>query len=147
MPNFLGGGEEGGGGCICVKWVPFVKLAFSPGNRALLAAPTFGGSRVWLLQSAPKRANFFRHVADSQIRNEKGKQRKRKFSGRISHGQYGVIRADVQGQNFSQAIKILQKNKHFSADIHDQKARTSMPRGGFTKTTFRKTSKGVNRRG
>ena len=24
---------EGGGG-ICVKWVPFVKLAFSPGNRA-----------------------------------------------------------------------------------------------------------------
>ena len=29
-------GEKGGkgGGSICVKWVPFVKLAFSPGNRA-----------------------------------------------------------------------------------------------------------------
>ena len=26
--------REGGGGCICVKWVPFVKLAFSLGNRA-----------------------------------------------------------------------------------------------------------------
>ena len=24
----------GGGYCICVKWVPFVKLAVSPGNRA-----------------------------------------------------------------------------------------------------------------
>ena len=32
------------------------------------------------------------------------------------------------------------KNKHFGADVHDPKARTSMTRGGFKKTSVRKTS-------
>ena len=31
--------------CICVKWVPFVKLAFSPGNRAHF------GSKMGLLSA------------------------------------------------------------------------------------------------
>ena len=41
-----------------------------------------------------------------------------------------ISRRTSGGKNFGQALEILEKNKHFSADVHDPKARTSMtPRG------------------
>ena len=42
-----GGGSLGEGWGICVKWVPFVKLAFSPGSRAHF------GSKVGLFLAFP----------------------------------------------------------------------------------------------
>ena len=58
---------------------------------------------------------------------------KRKFLGRTSRGHPGVIRADIPAQNFGQGGQNPGKNKHFGADIHDPKARTSSALRGFQK--------------
>ena len=58
---------------------------------------------------------------------------KRKFSGRISRGHPGVIRADIPTQNFGQGSQNPEENKHFSADIHDPKVRTSTTLRDFQK--------------
>ena len=50
---------------------------------------------------------------------------KRKFSGRISSGHPGVIRADIPAQNFGQVPPSPGFVKHLATDIHDPKARTS----------------------
>ena len=44
-----------------------------------------------------------------------------------------ISRRTSGGKNFGQALEILEKNKHFGADIHDPKARTSMTRRGVEK--------------
>ena len=57
--------------------------------------------------------------------NEKAAQRV-SFWAAYPADVYADIPADVRGQNFGQALKILEKkNKHFGADVHDPKARTS----------------------
>ena len=56
---------------------------------------------------------------------------KRKFSGRISRGRPGVIRADLP-KLWSGPSKPW-KNKHLGADIHDPKARTSTTLRDFQK--------------
>ena len=58
---------------------------------------------------------------------------KRKFLGRTSCGHPGVIRADIPGKNFGQGGQNPGKNKHFGADIHDPKARTSTTLRDFQK--------------
>ena len=58
---------------------------------------------------------------------------KKKFSARISRGHPGVIRADIPAQNFGHGPPNPGKNKHFGADIHDPKARTSTTLRHFQK--------------
>ena len=58
---------------------------------------------------------------------------KRKFLGRTSRGHPGVIRADIPAQNFGQGGQNPGKNKHFGADIHDPKGRTSTTLRDFQK--------------
>ena len=53
--------------------------------------------------------------------------------GRISRGHPGVIRAEIPAQNFGQGPQNPGKNKHFGADIHDPKARTSTTLRDFQK--------------
>ena len=54
--------------------------------------------------------------------------------GRTSRGHPGVIRADIPAQNFGQGGQNPgTKNKHFGADIHDSKARTSTTLKDFQK--------------
>ena len=58
---------------------------------------------------------------------------KRKFSGRISRGHPGAIRADIPARNFGQGGQNPGKTSIFGADIHDPKARTSTTLRGFQK--------------
>ena len=68
---------------------------------------------------------------------------KRKFLGRISRGHPGVIRADIPAQNFGPGpSKSWKKNKHFGADVHDPKARTSTTPRVFQK--LRSNNFGLN---
>ena len=61
---------------------------------------------------------------------------KRKFLGRTSLRHLGGIRAGFPAQNFGQGGQNPGKNKHFGADIHDPKARTSTtPPKGFPETS------------
>ena len=62
--------------------------------------------------------------SQADFRNEKISP-KRKFSGWTSREHPGVIRADIPAQNFGQSGQNPGKNRHFGADIHDPKARTS----------------------
>ena len=69
-----------------------------------------------------------------RVFQERKSSPKSKFWGRISGGRpRGYPRWMSDGKNFGHALEILKKNKHFGADIHDPKARTSMTPGGFKK--------------
>ena len=63
---------------------------------------------------------------------------KRKFWGRTSRGHPGVIRTDIPAKNFGQGGQNPGKNKHFSADVHDPKARTSTTLRDFQKLRSKK---------
>ena len=59
---------------------------------------------------------------------------KREFWGRTSRGHPGSFTRCIPGPKLlSGAVKILEKNKHFGADIHDPKARTSTTLTDFQK--------------
>ena len=65
---------------------------------------------------------------------------KSKFWGRTSGGRPRGYPGGRPGAKTSVKPSKSWKNKHFGADIHDPKARTSMTAGGFKKTSVRKTS-------
>ena len=67
-----------------------------------------------------------------EIRNEKAAQRV-SFGGSYPADVHADIPADVRGQKLRSGLEILEKNKHFGADMHDPKARTSMTPGGKKK--------------
>ena len=58
---------------------------------------------------------------------------KSKFSGRISGGRPRGYPGGHPGAKTSVKPSKSWKNKHFGADVHDPKARTSMTPGGFKK--------------
>ena len=59
-----------------------------------------------------------------------------KFSGRLSCGHLGVIRAEVQG-NCRPSKPWKKKNEPLGADMHDPNVRMSMTPGPFKKTSVR----------
>ena len=65
---------------------------------------------------------------------------KSKLWGRISGGRPRGYPGGRPGAKASVKPSKSWKNKHFGADVHDPKARTSMTPGGFKKTSVRKTS-------
>ena len=90
-----------------------------------------------MLSALPKDPSVLKVLYDDSKQNEWIQERKvspkRKFLGRTSRGHPGVIRADIPAQNFGQGGQNPGKNKHFGADIHDPKARTSTTLRGFQK--------------
>ena len=66
-------------------------------------------------------------------KNQNKKQPKENFSGRISRGCPGKIRADVPGQKLRAAVETLEKEAFGCADVHD-------PGGGCKNTSGRKSS-------
>ena len=66
------------------------------------------------------------------FRNEKAAQRV-SFGAGYPADVHADIPADVWGQKTSVKPSKFWKNKHFGADVHDPKARTSMTPGGAKK--------------
>ena len=74
------------------------------------------------------------------FKNEKAAQRVSFGAGYLADV-HADIPADVRGQKLRSSPRNPgRKNKHFGADVHHPKARTSMTPGGFKKTSVRKTS-------
>ena len=63
-----------------------------------------------------------------------------KFPGWMSCGRRGGHSCGRPGPKTPVRHSESWKNRHVGADIHDLKARTSMTRGGFRKTSVRRTS-------
>ena len=99
--------------------MPFTSEAYRPGR------PGKTSSTI----SSPSHWHF--HAGGAPKIQERKISPKRKFWGRTSRGHPGVIRADIPAQNFGQGGRNPGKNKHFGADIHDPKARTSTTLSGF----------------
>ena len=75
----------------------------------------------------------------SKLMNEKAAQRVSSWAGYPADVHADIL-ADVRGQKLRSGPRKSLENKHFSADIHDSKARTSMTPGAFEQTLVRKSS-------
>ena len=74
-----------------------------------------------------------------KVRNEKAAQRV-SFGAGYPADVHADIPADVRGQELRSGPRKAGKNKHFGADIHDPKARTSMTARVFFLLRSEKTS-------
>ena len=125
LHNFLRSGEWPEGLRVRMKGKRDSQSSHSPSKSR--EDRLFGRDIAWDIQS-PWRKN----PPNLEKVQERKSSPKRKFSGRISRGRPDVIRVDVPGQNFGQALEPL-KNKHLGADVHDPNAWTSMSPGGAKK--------------
>ena len=104
------------------------------GVRVLVKFQRSHGNSSKILSSLPP--HHPEKGADSQIAHEpeyKLPPSSRTKNQGAPRGHPGVIRADIPAQNFGQGSKLLEKNKHLGADIHDPKARTSTTLRDFQK--------------
>ena len=81
-----------------------------------------------------------RESAIGATNQERKSSPKGKFWGRMSGGRPRGYPGGRPGAKTSVKPSKSWKNKHFGADVHEPKARTSMTPGGFKKTSVRKTS-------
>ena len=94
--------------------------------------------KLCLTSRAIDEANF--EASKCLFVQERKSNPKSKFWGRISCGRPRGYPGGRPGAKTSVRHSKSWNNKHFGADVHDPKARTSMTPGGFKKTSVRKTS-------